>query len=156
MVMETVINKRHLERNSLMSDHQFGFRYERSTADFLCLVTDKMYQSLERHGETNVIAADISKAFDRVWHLGIASKFPSYVYINPPQPGPNLFSTITKFTQWLTVHSPTFSKSMPRGISGICSGSHSVPPPHQWPNLHSCWCSRRSFPHPYSLLRRQH
>jgi hypothetical protein len=80
-VMETVINKQllsHLERNSLLSDHQFGFRSERSTADLLCLVTDKMYQSLEGHGETNVIAADISKAFDRVWHLGIASKFPSY------------------------------------------------------------------------------
>jgi len=34
-----------------------------------------MYQSL---GETNVVAADIPKAFDRVWHLGIASKLPSY------------------------------------------------------------------------------
>ena len=52
-VMKTIINKQllsHLERNSLLSDHQFGFCSERSNADLLCLVTDKMYQFLERHG----------------------------------------------------------------------------------------------------------
>ena len=80
-VTETIINKQllsHLERNSLLSDFQFGFCLEHSSADLLCLVTDKMYQSLEGHGETNVIGADISKAFDRVWHLSIAGKFSSY------------------------------------------------------------------------------
>ena len=68
-VMETIINKQllsHLERNSLLSDHQFGFRLEHFTADLFCHVTDNMYQSLEEHGETNVVAADSSEAFDCV------------------------------------------------------------------------------------------
>ena len=68
-VMETIINKQllsHLERNSLLSEHQFEFSSERFTADLICIVTSKMYQSLKRLGETNVVAADISKAFDCV------------------------------------------------------------------------------------------
>ena len=37
-----------------------------------------MYHSLKGHCETKVIAANISKAFDRVWHLGLVSKLPSF------------------------------------------------------------------------------
>ena len=37
-----------------------------------------MYRFLDGHGETNVIVANILKAHDHVWHLGLASKLPSY------------------------------------------------------------------------------
>ena len=77
MAMETVSNKQllfHLQHNGLMSNHQFGEGSERSTANLLFLVTNKFDNSFEGHGKTNVIAANISKAFNHLWHLGLVGK----------------------------------------------------------------------------------
>ena len=68
----------HLESNKLLSDHQYGFRSGRSTADVLTVICDRVYRSLNASGESRAIALDISKAFDKVWHAGLLHKLKSY------------------------------------------------------------------------------
>ena len=59
----------HLEKCSLFSDFQYGFRSSRSTADLLTVVSDRTARAFNRSGATPAVALDISKAFDRVWHV---------------------------------------------------------------------------------------
>merc|ERR1712035_158174 len=91
---ETILNRKflkHLSTHNLLSDHQYGFRKERSTGDLLAFLTDSWSSSLRDFGETFSIALDISKAFDRVWHKSLISKLPSYgIY-------PSLCSFISSF-----------------------------------------------------------
>ena len=80
-VFETLLNShfiRHLESNNLLSDHQYGFRKARSTGDLLSYFTHVWSSSLRNFGESFVIALDISKAFDRVWHKALLAKLPAY------------------------------------------------------------------------------
>ena len=80
-VFESVLNQqllKHLERSKLLSDHQYGFRKARSTGDLLAYVTHLWSTSLRDRGESFVIALDISKAFDRVWHKSLLCKLPSF------------------------------------------------------------------------------
>jgi len=80
-VFESLLNNhflKHLETHSLLSDHQYGFRKARSTGDLLSYVTHIWATSLRDYGETYVVALDISKAFDRVWHKSLLSKLSSY------------------------------------------------------------------------------
>lgn len=76
-VMEAVITEQllsHLELNFLLSDHQYGFRKARSTGDLLAYASHIWSTCLDQSGESRVIALDISKAFDRVWHCGLIAK----------------------------------------------------------------------------------
>ena len=68
----------HLEKCGLFSDFQYGFRYSRSTADLLTVVSDRIARAFNRSGATRAVALDISKAFDRVWHAGLFHKLKSY------------------------------------------------------------------------------
>ena len=71
-VFEKLVNNRivdHLEKCGLFSDFQYGFRSSRSTADLLTVVSDRIARTFNRSGTTRAVALDISKAFDRVWHL---------------------------------------------------------------------------------------
>ena len=80
-VFESLINKSlvsHLESNGLFSDAQYGFRSKRSTADLLTVITERISASLDKKGEARLVALDISKAFDRVWHPGLLHKLRSY------------------------------------------------------------------------------
>ena len=80
-VFETLLNShfiKHLESNNLLSDHQYGFRKARSTGDLLSYLTHTWSSSLRDFGESFVIALDISKAFDRVWHKALLAKLPAY------------------------------------------------------------------------------
>ena len=84
-VFETILNNhflKHMERNSLLSDHQYGFRGARSTGDLLSYVTSIWSSALRDFGESFIVALDISKAFDRVWHKSLLSKLPSFGF--PP------------------------------------------------------------------------
>ena len=79
--METIITKQllaYLETNSLLSDHQYGFRQARSTGDLLAYAAHAWSSALESYGESRVISLDISKAFDRVWHKGLLAKLPMF------------------------------------------------------------------------------
>ncbi|VEN56119.1 unnamed protein product [Callosobruchus maculatus] len=55
-----------------------GFRKHRSTGDLLAYVTHLWNRAIENHGESRVVALDISKAFDRVWHEGLLVKLAAY------------------------------------------------------------------------------
>jgi retron-type reverse transcriptase len=80
-IFETLLNSHfldHLESHSLLSDHQYGFRRSRSTGDILSYLTDLWSSALRDFGESCVVALDISKAFDRVWHASLLSKLPSF------------------------------------------------------------------------------
>ena len=80
-VMEKAINieiLKYLESNKIISDRQYGFRQQRSTGDLLAYVTNIWNSTLEKHGESRVVALDISKAFDRVWHPALINKISAY------------------------------------------------------------------------------
>ena len=67
--MEKSINSqilKFLEKHKLIHDRQYGFRQQRSTADLLALVGHHRNRSLEFYGESQIVALDISKAFDQV------------------------------------------------------------------------------------------
>ena len=64
--------------NSLLSDHQYGFRKPRSTGDLLSYLPDLWSSSLRDYGETFIIAVDLSKAVDRVWHKAVLASLLAY------------------------------------------------------------------------------
>ena len=64
----------HLEKCSLISDFQYGFRSSQSTADLLTVVSDRTATAFNRSGATPTVALDISKAFDKIWHAGLPHK----------------------------------------------------------------------------------
>ena len=79
-VFEKLVNNRlvdHLEKFSLFSDFQFGFRSSRSTADLLAVVSDRIARAFNRSGATQAVALDISTVFDRVLHAGFLHKLKS-------------------------------------------------------------------------------
>ena len=80
-VFKTLLNShfiKHLKFNNLLSDHQYGFRKARSTGDLLSYLTHAWSSSLRNFRESFVVALDISKAFDRVWHKALLAKLPAY------------------------------------------------------------------------------
>jgi hypothetical protein len=80
-VMESIVNdhlKGKFEERNLLSVKQFGFRSSRSTCDLLAILTQKWSDSLDQQSSTFVVTLDLSKAFDRVWHVGLRHKFPAF------------------------------------------------------------------------------
>ena len=58
----------YLDRNSLLSDHQFGFRKFHSTASALLDCTNSWYMNMDRKMFNLVVFLDLKKAFDTVNH----------------------------------------------------------------------------------------
>ena len=80
-VVEKSVNNRivdHLEKCGLFSNFQYAFRSSRSTADLLTVVSDRIAKAFNKSGATRTVALDITKAFDRVWHVGLLHKLKSY------------------------------------------------------------------------------
>ena len=80
-VFESVPNEKirnHLISKNLFSDRQYGFLKGRFTGDLLPFLSNTWSSSLMDFGEIFVIALDISKACDRVWHKSLISKIPSF------------------------------------------------------------------------------
>ena len=48
-----------------------SFRAFQSTADILTALIESVYNSLDADRESRALAVDISKAFDKVWHVGL-------------------------------------------------------------------------------------
>ena len=73
---EKLVNNRivdHLEKRSLFSDFQCGFRSSRSTADLLTVVS-RISRAFNGSEDTRAVALDISKDFYRVWHAILLPK----------------------------------------------------------------------------------
>ena len=82
-VFETLLNShfiKHLKSKTFLSDHQYGFRKERSMGDLLSYLTHARSSSLRNFGEPFVITLDISKAFDKVWHRVLLAKLSGYSF----------------------------------------------------------------------------
>ena len=80
-VCEKLVSDRivdHLEKFSLFSDFQYGFRSCQSIADLLTVVSDRIARAFNRSGATRTVELKISKAFDRVWHIDLFHKPKSY------------------------------------------------------------------------------
>ena len=78
--MESMVNHhlvRYLESNNLLNDRQYGLRKGRS-GDLMAFLTEQWSRSIHRLGESKVVALDISKAFDRVWHAALLSKLAAF------------------------------------------------------------------------------
>lgn len=68
-LLERVVNKRltkYLEKNSLLSDRQFGFRQGKSTEDAVTLLTDMVVTHLDQGRSCVGVFLDLAKAFDTV------------------------------------------------------------------------------------------
>ena len=68
----------YLEKCSHFSDFQNGLKSSRSTVDLLTVASDRIVKALNRSEATGVVALDISKASNRVWHAGLLHKLKSY------------------------------------------------------------------------------
>lgn len=64
----------YIKDNELLSKFQSGFQPGDSTVNQLVEIYDKIISSLDRGKDIRFIFCDISKAFDRVWHLGLIHK----------------------------------------------------------------------------------
>lgn len=60
--------KQYLEENSLLSEHQYGFRSKHSTIDQLILTYDDVTRDVDEGRMVDIIFFDFSKAFDKVRH----------------------------------------------------------------------------------------
>ena len=68
----------HLEKCSLLSDFQYGFRSSCSTADLLAVVSDRITRAFNKSAANQAVALDISKVFDRVRYNTCLQKLKSY------------------------------------------------------------------------------
>ena len=57
-----------------LSDFHYGFRSSQSTEDLVTVVSDRITRAFNASGATRAVALDMSKAFDRVWHVGLLDK----------------------------------------------------------------------------------
>ena len=64
----------YLSQNSLITVDQSGFRPGDSTINQLISITSTIFDAFEDYDETRALFLDISKAFDKVWHDGLAYK----------------------------------------------------------------------------------
>lgn len=80
-VMEHIIHSqimRHLDRHSILSDAQHGFRKKRSCETQLLQTLKDLSQALEDGEQIDAILLDFSKAFDMVPHRRLAVKLQHY------------------------------------------------------------------------------
>ena len=80
-VCEKLVSNRivdHPEKCGFFSDFLYGFMPSRFTADLLTVVSDRIARAFNSSGATRVVALDIFKTFDMVWHAGLLHKLESY------------------------------------------------------------------------------
>ena len=87
----------YLQEHALLTDHRFGFRLGRSTADQLLLVYETLSGIVDNGGTVDVIYFDYSKAggSNNSWQqstkMGIKNLLPHKVYmLNPRYSGEHL------------------------------------------------------------------
>ena len=75
----------HLDKNNLLSIHQFGFRKKRSTDLASVYFIDAIRKAMDQGKLTGAIYIDLSKAFDTIGHNVILEKLPRYGITGIPQ-----------------------------------------------------------------------
>lgn len=84
-ILERLLLRRmesHATEHNIIINQQFGFRKKHSTLHQLLRVTNFISQGFNINKATGIIFLDVSKAFDRVWHLGLLHKLISLSF--PP------------------------------------------------------------------------
>ena len=56
-------------KNDLISQHQSGFKPGDSCINQLLSISHEIYQSFDESFDVRSVFLDISKAFDKVWHV---------------------------------------------------------------------------------------
>jgi hypothetical protein len=64
----------YLLANCIITPHQSGFTKVDSAINQLLFITNEFGKALDEGKEIRVVFCDISKAFDRVWHIGLQKK----------------------------------------------------------------------------------
>ena len=64
----------HLKKKNIIVKEQSGFRAHRQTKDNLFTICQHNFQAFNKKKKNCVVFFDISKAFDKVWHLGLLYK----------------------------------------------------------------------------------
>ena len=80
-IMERIINKvltNFLEKHSVLSNRQFGFRSGLGTSDLLVSLHHQWSRTANQGGLVRVLAVDIAGAFDKVSHRGVLHKASLY------------------------------------------------------------------------------
>eukprot|EP00732_Lithocolla_globosa_P001711 Lithocolla_globosa_v1_NODE_918_length_3082_cov_45.234886.p1 type:complete len:552 gc:universal NODE_918_length_3082_cov_45.234886:2633-978(-) len=120
--MEKVINatlRKHLFGFNLISHKQYGFRPKNSTIDLLTTTTQRWLNDMQEYKEVRLVALDISRAFDAVWHKGLLAKLKALGIEG------NLLRWITDFlsdrSQCVTINGVTSGKA--RITAGVPQGS---------------------------------
>jgi hypothetical protein len=75
--MERCVNKyihNYLLANCIITPHQSGFTRGDPAMDQLLFITNEFRKALDEEKEIMVVFCDISKAFDRAWHIGLLKK----------------------------------------------------------------------------------
>ena len=80
-ILEKMVHKqlmKHFEFNGFLSEHQFGFRPNRSTELAVTLFTDLIRKEADGGKATGAIFIDLSKAFDTISHSVLLEKLSRY------------------------------------------------------------------------------
>ncbi len=76
-MLERVVGRRlraHLEEGRWFNMAQYGFRQGRGTAHAIAVATETLAIHQAEGHRCNLVLRDVSKAFDRVWHMGLKYK----------------------------------------------------------------------------------
>ena len=76
-LMERCVHKyisQYLKQHSIITEFQSGFQSGDSTINQLVYLYNEFSKALDESKEVRVVFLDISKAFDRVWHMGLLTK----------------------------------------------------------------------------------
>lgn len=85
-LLEKIITVRlrdHLEQENLLNPAQYGFRRGRGTVHAIAVATEMIAIHQASGSRCNLVLRDVSKAFDKVWHLGL-----QYQMLHLGLPGP--------------------------------------------------------------------
>ncbi|GBP03640.1 Probable RNA-directed DNA polymerase from transposon BS [Eumeta japonica] len=74
-----ILNRLRPHLDTILPEHQFGFRQKHATIEQIHRLTDTISHALETKKYCSAVFLDISQAFDRVWHDGLLFKIKKYL-----------------------------------------------------------------------------